>query len=341
MVDIIPGTILIIILAQWILEYRQDSGNAAFPFGRPLIDLYKRCQTAFNILSVFQTLNHSVNAQVQKLQKTIRPFFQSATVTQTLKILCDRIVLFDNLRDVFKLESDVPEEILHLGADGGKFEEFEAYMKKNVEAFLSSLKKKHYSLPHDNDMKKAVKIVIDHLDNHWKYLWGHPIRLQVGCKTFCRVIGRTNNLLETFFHELKHRERRRSGRKNLGNDFESIPASIAVTANLLDNDYVKIICGSLNSLPLLFSQIDQVNKFNAYSQEAPSIYGSSNEIDVRELHKIPNNKTFVRKSTFTDWIKNILLRFDIVEPGYDTISTEKPAVPFAVIDDFLSQFEQA
>jgi hypothetical protein len=51
--DIAQGNILAFSLAKWILEYRQEDGNLKFPFGRPYVSLYRRCQTANGILDVF------------------------------------------------------------------------------------------------------------------------------------------------------------------------------------------------------------------------------------------------------------------------------------------------
>jgi hypothetical protein len=332
MVGSIPGTIIVILLAQWILEYRQDSGNTSFPFARPLADLFKRCQAACDVLSVLQlypALDNSVKKHAQRLQKTIFPFLQSDAVTQTIQELRDRVVLFDSLRVVFKLESDMPETVSPTNSDDSKninndkknlaFEEFEANVKKNVGTFLTSLKVKYQIMSQKNSMKKAVKIVIDHLDNHWQYLWGHPIRLQAEGKFSYRVIERTNNLLETFFGRLKHRERRRSGRKNLNYDFERMQASVAIAANLLDADYVSIMYGSLDSLPSLFSQIDQNDRISANYQVVPSSQDISNNDDTCQLYDMPNNKAFVRKSVFNDWV--IAASLQANDSDNDTIST--------------------
>ena len=71
-----------------------------------------------------------------------------------------------------------------------------------------------------------------------------------------RLVDRTNNILEGFFHTMKHGERRRSGRKNLTQDFERLPPAAALAANLTRPDYVSIVCGSLDQLPLAFAKLD-------------------------------------------------------------------------------------
>jgi len=44
--------------------------------------------------------------------------------------------------------------------------------------------------------------------------------------------------LESFFHDLKHRERRRIGRKILTRDFEQLAPEAALAQNLSRADYV-------------------------------------------------------------------------------------------------------
>jgi hypothetical protein len=72
-----------------------------------------------------------------------------------------------------------------------------------------------------------------------------------------RLVVRTNELSENFFNKIKHSERRRSGRKNLAQDLEHLPASAALAYNLKDADYVSIVCGSLDKLPHAFARLDQ------------------------------------------------------------------------------------
>ncbi len=71
-----------------------------------------------------------------------------------------------------------------------------------------------------------------------------------------RLVERTNNILENFFHNMKHGERRRSGRKILTQDFEHLPPAAALAYNLRRDDYVAILCGSLEKLPEAFAQLD-------------------------------------------------------------------------------------
>jgi hypothetical protein len=75
-----------------------------------------------------------------------------------------------------------------------------------------------------------------------------------------RIVDRTNNHMENFFHHMKHGERRRSGRKVLTQDFENIPAAAALVHNLTMPDYVELVCGTLDSLPDAFAKIDAARR---------------------------------------------------------------------------------
>jgi hypothetical protein len=71
------------------------------------------------------------------------------------------------------------------------------------------------------------------------------------------LVPRTNYLAENFFGAIKHDERRRSGHKNLGHDLELMPAEAALVRNLERDDYVTIVCGSLNRLAEAFAELDR------------------------------------------------------------------------------------
>ena len=91
------------------------------------------------------------------------------------------------------------------------------------------------------------------------------------------MVDRTNNVLESYFHALKHGERRRSGRKNLTQDFEHLPPSAALATNLNHTDYVSILCGSLDRLPDAFAKLDAQSRQNSSSTTVISPSGTEAE----------------------------------------------------------------
>jgi hypothetical protein len=71
------------------------------------------------------------------------------------------------------------------------------------------------------------------------------------------IVERTNNVLEHFFGAEKRRLRRRLGRAHLRRDLEDQPAQAALAANLRHPDYVHVLCGNLDQLPMAFSELDE------------------------------------------------------------------------------------
>ena len=107
------------------------------------------------------------------------------------------------------------------------------------------------------DTREAIDLILEHIETHGDNLWGHAIRLPENAGGGLRLVSRTNFVAENFFGELKHEERRRSGRKNLGQDLEHLPAEAALVRNLEHDDYVTTVCGSLDRLAHTFAELDR------------------------------------------------------------------------------------
>ena len=105
-------------------------------------------------------------------------------------------------------------------------------------------------------MREAIDLVLEHIERHGDSLWGHVISLPAEAGEQIRVVDRTNNILENFFRNMKHGERRRSGRKILTQDFESMPPAATLARNLTCPDYVATVCGTLEELPIAFARLD-------------------------------------------------------------------------------------
>ena len=130
-----------------------------------------------------------------------------------------------------------------------------------------------------------LDVVLSHLDRHGDTLWGHVLAgAQPGT---IRVVARTNNILEQFFHRLKHGDRRRSGRKVLTHDFEAIPPGAALACNLSRPDYVTLVCGSLDDLPARFSAIDVAADRTALPDPPPELTRAALPLGDRRLVRRP------------------------------------------------------
>jgi len=82
------------------------------------------------------------------------------------------------------------------------------------------------------------------------------------------VVERTNNPAEKFFSHAKRRLRRRLG--HLGRAIRDQPAQAALAANLLDPNYVKVVCDTLEYLPSAFAELEPSGAARARPNLRPS-----------------------------------------------------------------------
>jgi len=107
----------------------------------------------------------------------------------------------------------------------------------------------------DGSPSASPYLVIDgYLNRYQDHLFGHPVRYDED-GTMVAIVERTNNVLEHFFGDEKQHLRRRLGRAHLGRDLQDQPAQAALAANLRHPDYVRVLCGSLEHLPVAFAEL--------------------------------------------------------------------------------------
>jgi hypothetical protein len=159
--------------------------------------------------------------------------------------------LVDELRTVLRLASVYPED---------ETEQELTQMRDQLDKRVASLARRRPARGPAQDIREAIDVILRHIDDHGNNLWGQAIRLPEGAGGGVRLVARTNALAENFFKRLKHDERRRSGRKNLGQELEHLPAEAVLVYNLEYDDYVQIVCGSLDRLPATFAELDQLER---------------------------------------------------------------------------------
>jgi hypothetical protein len=135
--------------------------------------------------------------------------------------------------------------------------------EKALAAFEESLRKGRPQRGPAQDIREAIDIILKHLERHGSNLWGHLIERPDGTTI---LAARTNVLLEKLFGKSKRRERRRSGRKNLTQDLEHMPAEALLALNLESQAYLDIVCdGKIENLAIAFAKFDEGN----HSQSLP------------------------------------------------------------------------
>jgi hypothetical protein len=340
------GISLVVALGLWILDYTNDGQNLGFPFDCPYHNLYLRCKTADKAIDEFLLelrFDRNVNKALERLKKAISPFLEDKAVRKTVRELEMRMTLFSKLRKIFQVEGKSPEALspdvikfslnspLSNERHATAFDQFEKDVHKQANDFAQQLRKHYESAKTGPDLKHSIKIILDHLDKHDQYLWGHLVKLHTERGYRFRLVDRTNNVLETFFHKMKHGERRRSGRKILTRDFENIPPSAALAMNLTDPEYVNEICGDLDNLPTCFSKIDRDRK--EISLNTAIADRKINFLFNDDFLISSSDKSFVRKETLNDWIlaASICTAINSVNTKVKVVKLE----PFEDMQEFL------
>jgi hypothetical protein len=188
-----------------------------------------------------------VKSALERLHRYLAPVDCEVPFRQTTERLRRRAALFDELRGVLRLaakpQKDETAQDLHR-------------MQERLDELVASLKKRRPERGPAKDIREAIDIILKHIDTHGANLWGHVIHLPESVGGGIRLVVRTNFPAENFFGDFKHDERRRSGRKNLTQDLEQLPAEATLVYNLEHEDYVTIVCGSLDRLAEAFAQLD-------------------------------------------------------------------------------------
>jgi len=244
------GLAIVSAVAQWTLDYQARASGLDYPFDRPYLDLYERCATARRATDAFLRAppeDKKVKRALERLHRYLAPVESEVSFRQPTERLRRRAALFDELREVLRLARISPrnetEQDLH-------------WMREKLDELVASLKKRRPERGPARDIREAIDLVLKHIDTHGANLWGHAIRLPESVGGGVRLVFRTNFPVENFFGQLKHDERRRSGRKNLTRDLEQLPAEAALVYNLEHADYVTLVCGSLDGLAEAFADLD-------------------------------------------------------------------------------------
>jgi hypothetical protein len=260
-------------LAQWTLYYKAAATGLDFPFDRPYLDLYERCLSALRATDAFLCKppdDRQVTRTQKRLHRILAPVDCQVPFYQVAKRLRRRAALVDELRKVLRLASVVAEN---------ETERDLTRMRDRLDEWVASLAERRPARGPAQDAREAIDVILEHVDDHGKNLWGHAIRLPEGAGGGVRLVARTNALAENFFKMLKHDERRRSGRKNLGQDLEHLQAEAALVRNLEHDDYVRIVCGSLERLPGVFAELDRLDRERMLNGEPPE----DQENDLRKI----------------------------------------------------------
>jgi hypothetical protein len=245
-------------LAQWALDYAAGA-RSGFPFSTPFLTFYHRCLRLGQAVDAFsrcEAADPKVQSALRRLARILEPIRVELPFVPLSRQLEIRSALFERLRDALRLRSDgqpsppllTPEQAAEELQD----------IRQAVAVLSQRLQDERPRRGPAQATRAAIDLILEHLERHGEALWGHVVRLPPEVGGGIRVVDRTNQILEAFWHQMKHSERRRSGRKVLTYDFESLPAAAVLARNLQHEDYVAILCGDLSRLPHAFAELDRI-----------------------------------------------------------------------------------
>lgn len=298
-------------LAQWVLDFAADGQGDGFPFDRPYLHFYERgfqMRRAIDAYHRHPPVTRKVARALRRLGRILDPLQRDEKFTRAATTLNMRSELFEKLREALRL-TPKQEDRQEARADARPVQQAVAELqdiRKAVIKLSRWLKDNRPERGPAEDRRKAIDIILRHLRDHGRSLWGHKIRLSgtaTGPERF-RLVDRTNNVEESWFHEMKHDERRRSGRKLLAHDMEQLPPEAALARNLRCQDYVALVCGSLDNLPKAFADLDQQSLREPAPAEGsnPAVSTPPDVADILSASLPPADRVFVRAPALAEKI---------------------------------------
>ena len=246
-------------LIYWILE-GDGKKKPRYPFTLPHLDFFQRCRQAMQqaerwvptprILPERQALQHLgvLMARVEHEKQFVEVAGQLETSWQA----------FCELRDVLRLTNaklPIPgTRVRPIGAPAVEYERLQA-IEEATEKYLQRLRCR----VGDQDKRKPLtpdEVILKYLERYGDHLFGHPVICNEDGEIIA-VAERTNYILEHFFADEKQGLRRRLGKAHLGRDLEDQPPQASLVANLRHDDYIRILCGSLENLANAFADLDK------------------------------------------------------------------------------------
>lgn len=251
------GLAIVRALTQWVLDFAADGEGDGFPFDRPMLDLYHRSRRALRVvesLLIHPSTSKVANRALASLHAILIPARSQVPFEGLARIVETRARLFDELRETLRITPKKKSVAIDQARQVAELHDVEM----GIKALEHSLKKRRPERGPARDIRDAIDVILDHIERHGTNLWGHAIAMPDGGT---RLVARTNVLLEQLFGHSKRRERRRSGRKNLAQDLEHLPAEAFLALNLEKQDYLDVICdGKIENLPDAFAALDADNR---------------------------------------------------------------------------------
>ncbi len=242
----------------WLLE-GDGKKTLLYPFSLPLLEFFQRCQQALQKIECWvpSPRSQAERRAIKQLSTRVNRLHRDQRFSTAVTRLEIAWQAFCELREVLQLtNAELPngDDRPHHTA----LPALEVRRVKLIETATKAYQKKLLARLANANTTPASQssIILKYFKDYGDRLFGHPTRRDAD-GTIRAVVERTNNVPEYFFGREKHKLRHRLGRAHLARDLEDQPAQAALAANLQHPDYVRLLCGSLENLPIAFAELDE------------------------------------------------------------------------------------
>lgn len=232
------------VLIAWVLESNSESNGFGFPFDRPHLDFYRRLKDACPALIILK--NKMPKGSPSLHVSAICRVLNDPGIRQSVLIMQDKTKVFDDLRECMRIALPDSQEGLNDNGDDD-IKSIEA----RVKAFRHSEK---IVRPAKNDL--SYRKMLKQIDKYWEKLFSDPIQIVTQDGEIIIQPQRTNNMLETFFRNVKSDGRKKSGTKSLKKMINAMLADTPLIKNLDNSEYMEIILEGKATLEERFAQIE-------------------------------------------------------------------------------------
>jgi hypothetical protein len=249
--------------AEWILSAKNEGTGRGFPYDMVHLNFCFRAQRALSCLDQYvipQLTGRTPRGEklLMRLRGILYCFFKSRKLVRTIRETRENNVVFTRLRNVLRLAAkDDPG-----GMNKNCVYQNPEDVRKAEEAVINLHDefRKRLDKRISPQVRRSIKIVLGHLDKYWDGLFGHCLNISNSHQRYL-MVQRTNNRAECFFRSIKRIMRRITGKKKLNREVDALPGHAFLTLNLKSQNYVELVCGSLDHLPEAFAKITRKGKF--------------------------------------------------------------------------------
>ena len=193
-----------------------------------------------------------------RLRGILHSFLKSTTLRRTVKQIQDINAIFLRLREALRFADQDSAPGMNCEAIYKSPEEVRA-AEEAVTRLREEFREEVKGNPSPH-VRKAIGIVLRHLDKYWDGLFGHCLPISSSDERYL-IVQRTNNMPERFFRRTKHFERRVTGKKNVRREVDALSSQALLVFNLKTPRYVELVCGSLDRLPDVFRDLARKGKY--------------------------------------------------------------------------------